>query len=90
MKIISLFLNSPEYRKVNSEELDKQSHSYFPLYDPVGWRFTKRAILIDPDIPKDNFDPKYFLDEEKYIFLTVLFYKDAYLYHGPLVFLSIC
>jgi hypothetical protein len=89
MKIISLFLNSPEFKKMTTEESDQQYHHHFPLYDPVGWIFTKRAALHDPDIPKDLIDPKYLLDEEQLSFIKVIFYKDAYLFYGTLIFLSI-
>ena len=89
MKIISLFLNSNEFKKPESEESDQEITSHFPFYDPVGWLYTIKSAQVDPEIPKDKFKPEYLVDENKLSFRKILFYKDAYLFYGTLTLLSI-
>ncbi|MEO8962990.1 MAG: hypothetical protein ABI325_13975 [Ginsengibacter sp.] len=89
IKIISLFLNSDEFKKMATDETGSESKISFPFYDPVGWIYTKQAASNDPDFPKDRFDPKYLLDDDKLNFKKVLFYKDTYMFYGTMIALSI-
>lgn len=89
MKIISLYLNSPEFKKYETEELDQNTRNLFPFYDPVGWTYTNRTVQKDPEIPKDKYKPSYLVDEDKLNFKKIIFYKDAFLFYGTLTFLSI-
>jgi hypothetical protein len=88
-KIISLFLNSPEFKKIAAGENDFAAYENFPFYDPVGWFYTKQALKEDTDLPEGYFASKYMLDENKLTVKKVLFYKDAYLFYGTMLLLSI-
>jgi len=89
IKIISLFINSPEFKKMSEEGEMPDENENFPFYDPVGWIYTKRAIEEDNDIPKNSFAAKYLLDENKLTTSKILFYKDAYLFYGTMLVLSV-
>lgn len=88
-KIISLFINSDEFKKLVSGEADENSNSQFPFYDPVGWIYTKKGLIEDAAVPKNKFDAKYIIDENEFTFKKVLFYKEAYLFYGVMVLLSV-
>lgn len=89
IKIISLFINSVEFNKMISGETDFDGAENFPFYDPVGWIYTKKAVTEDPDIPANQFASKYLLDESKLTGRKILFYKDAYIFYGTMLLLSI-
>jgi len=79
-KIISLFINSPEF----GEWMNKENGSIkFPLYDPVGWIYTTKMKN------KENFDEKYLMDLKQFGFWKILFYKDAKSYYSLMIIISI-
>lgn len=84
MKIISLFINSPEFKKSEWDETDQKITSRFTFYDPLGWTYTNRTVQKDPEIPKNKFKPEYLVDDEELNFRKILLYKDAYLFYGTL------
>lgn len=89
LKIISLFLNSDEFKKLAAGEINENVNTQFPFYDPVGWIYTKQALAKDADIHRDRFDPKYMIDEKEFTLRKVLFYKDAYLFYITMMLLSV-
>jgi hypothetical protein len=79
-KIISLFINSPEFGEWLKEE---KSSLKFPLYDPVGWIYT-----IDMD-KKGNLDKKYLTNPGQLGLLKILLYKDAKWFYSIMIIVSI-
>lgn len=89
MKIISLFINSPKFEKFVNGISRKRTGVKFPLYDPVGWIFTKKNSDDQHNFTKFGFHPKYLRNESEIHTLRVLGYKDAYLFFGTLALLSL-
>lgn len=78
-KIISLFINSPEF----DVWLKDDSNVKFPLYDPVGWIYTEKTEI------GENFDEKYLVNRKQFNIWKILFYKDAKWYYTIMIIISI-
>lgn len=89
MKIISLFINSPEFDNFVLGGSGENERVKFPLYDPVGWIFTKKISGDPTNFSQTGFDPKYLRNESEITTLKVLRYKDSYLFFGTLALLSL-
>lgn len=87
-KIISLFINSAEFKKIVSGEYELPPGEQFPFFDPVGWIYTMQSILKDKEMPNDYFGNKYLIDEREFTFRKIILYKDAYIFYGTLISLS--
>ncbi len=86
-RIISRFINSPVFElwQLGNNLPPDQS---FPLYDPVGCiYFTKASGKVDPENVK--FSEQYLIDNRNFGWLKVAFYKDAYIFYGTLVLMSL-
>ena len=79
-RIISMFINSPEFSQWLAGETDTIK---FPVYDQVGWIYTRQN--------KDqfNFKEEYLVDAKKYSLWEILFYKDAKVYYTTMIVISI-
>lgn len=89
MKIISLFINSPEFEKFVGGSMAENELVKFPLYDPLGWIFTKRNSYDPTSFSNSAFELKYLRNESEIHTLKVLGYKDSYLFFGTLTLLSL-
>lgn len=79
-KIISLFINSPEF---GEWMINENSSIKFPIYDPVGWIYTTEMES------KENYDEKYLVDRNQFSFWDILLYKDAKWFYSVMIIVSI-
>ncbi len=101
-KIISLFINSPQFekwlkrKKIEHTEDDEVAGQQnvavrFPVHDPVGWIY----ITGDEDIhhPRrqevHKFKPEYSVDRAIYKCWDILFFKDAWYYFSAMIMASL-
>ena len=87
-KIISLFINSDAFEAWMAEGKALPKHHKFPLYDPVGWIYTEKAFGTN-EPTKRQFGEQYLVDDKKYSWREIAFYKDAYIFYGTLMLLSV-
>ncbi len=87
-RIISLFINSPAFSHWMEEGTNLPPQGQFPLYDPVGWIYTKKAFGVEAQKDKP-FGGQYLIDDKKFGWRRVAFYKDAYIFYGALIALSL-
>lgn len=79
-RIISLFINSPEFAEWLADDNGKIK---FPLYDPVGWIYTTTGDHYK------NIPQEYLIDRTQYSFWNILLYKDAKWYYSIMIIISL-
>ena len=80
-------MNSDDFISMIKEDDNALSETGFPSYDPIGWIYARKKF------PEGNENPKfvthYQVDDRKLTWYKIAFYKDAYIFYGALVLLSI-
>lgn len=84
-KIISQFLNSDAFDQWIMHQEESKIH--FPIYDQVGWTYTRQA-QESKELTR-TYDSKYLTDLKANRLAKVLFYKDAKLFYPVLMIVSI-
>jgi len=80
---ITNFINSTGFRAWVKDPDALPEKEQFPLYDPVGWHFTRS------NFPQGAYASQYLVDDSSLVWQKVAFYKDAYLFYGAMIVLSI-
>jgi len=82
-RVLSAFINSPAFDKWVADRQALPESGQFPLYDPVGWNYTRK------NYPNGPYAEEYLVDDRRLSWYKVAFYKDAYLFYGVMVVLSV-
>ncbi|RMG22296.1 MAG: hypothetical protein D6730_16740 [Bacteroidetes bacterium] len=81
-RIIAAFVNSPAFH----EWVNDPSGLDFPVYDPVGWIFTRQGI--EEEAQRGRWQ-QHLVDLNKYSVWDILLYKDAKFYYPLMVLASV-
>ena len=85
-KRLSLFLNSDELEKHLNGEFKQEK---FPLYDHIGWIYTRQALAVKKKPLPIVFANDYLGDLNEFGIIQILFYKDAWVYYLGMMLLSV-
>ncbi len=81
-KVISDFVNESDFEAHMLKDEDEGTDKQFPYYDPIGLIYTKNKFS------NSRFATKYLVDNKKLNWFRVVFYKDAPLFYGTMILLS--
>lgn len=82
---ISLFVNSEAFEHLIIKGEKDLNGKQFPLFDVVGWIYTHAAY----GHPESDYMREYLINESDYKGLKVLLYKDAKLFYGCMIAISL-